>query len=157
MVLHEIFLLHPLYKTDAQAFFLLFLHINGIGCIHSTWKQSKAHSADPHGFKPFRSELMHSVFTSTLQPVHYVYTNKYDVRTKRRFFFFHLYYSFLIYSIRIHIYVYYVINLFDDDVDDDDDDYYYYYHYYYIIISLLSLIFSLLLYHHHHHHHHHHY
>ena len=94
MVLHEIFLSHPLYKTDAQVLFLcvcFFLHINGIGCIHSTWKQSKAHSADPHGFKPFQSELMHSVLTSTLQPVHYVYTPKYDEQTKRTHFFSQLY------------------------------------------------------------------
>ena len=71
-------------KQICTGFFFFFLHINGIGSIHSTWKQSKAHSADPHGFKPFQSELMHSVLTSTLKPVHYVYTQKYDERTTEK-------------------------------------------------------------------------
>ena len=84
MVLHEIFLSHPLYKTDLHRHFYTSMELEAF---ISTWKQSKAHSANPHGFKPFQSELMHSVLTSTLQPVHYVYTNKYDVRTKRTPFF----------------------------------------------------------------------
>ena len=68
-------------------FFFFLLHTSmALDALTSIRKQSKAHSADPHGFKPFQSELMHSDLTSTLQPMHYVYTQNMMNELKGHFF-----------------------------------------------------------------------